>query len=135
MQREFFKSQVTREGVVFLAMAFLSMVFFCKSGNTQPQPSELENNPQPAAKIYRNPAERRESGSGTKITDWLRFSGLFELDKEYGQLTLNNGNHENYYENPTFTLQLGFSMEFKEWFEAQLIFDAEYDKRTFTQLD
>jgi hypothetical protein len=44
----------------------------------------------PSTRIYRNPEERREAGLGTELTDWLTFSGLFELEKNYTQFKYDN---------------------------------------------
>ena len=80
------------------------------------------------SRIYRNPAERREAGLATEITDWLTFSGLVEFEKEKTR--------QHYRENitvkqespTTSTLQLAFKSEYQDWLEAELVFETEYSR-------
>lgn len=88
------------------------------------------------AKRYRNPEERRDAGLGTQINQWLKFSGLLELETEYQNQTFKNRSNTSRVEIPTLALQLGFELTFTEWLIAELIVETEYDgKRTLIDLD
>ena len=79
------------------------------------------------ARIYRSPEERREAGLGTELANWLKFSGLLEIEKEYFEDNLKNNKKNREYGNTTPTLQLGFELPFTEWFGAELVYEAEHD--------
>ncbi len=80
-------------------------------------------------RIYRNPEERREAGLGTPVTDWLKVSGLFEIEKIYRNVHFTNNQETNQDEAREHTLQLGFEAEFSETLSAELVFEAEYQNR------
>jgi len=87
------------------------------------------------AKIYRTPEERRDAGRSTPLTDWLKFSGLLEIDNEYTQSRFAD-HASNTDDNATSsTLELGFNITAKEWFEIELIFEADKQKHFDIQLD
>ena len=79
-------------------------------------------------RIYRNPAERREAGQLTEITDWLTFSGLIEIEKEKTRQHYRTNITVTEKEPTTTTLQLAFKSEFQEWLEAEIVFETEYSR-------
>ena len=98
------------------------------SGNTKPAVDGV-------AKLYRNPSERREAGVGTALTDWLSFSGLLELEKIYSRDGLGNSRNNSHSENPTQSIQAGFTVEAFDWLEAELIFLGENDRHYYSELE
>ena len=85
---------------------------------------------EPSAKIYRSPEERRDAGLGTQITDWLKLSGLIELEKNYSENNFAN-NIQNIENNePQVALQLASEIILSDWLIAELIYDIEYDLET-----
>ncbi|QMU60987.1 MAG: LbtU family siderophore porin [Gammaproteobacteria bacterium] len=79
------------------------------------------------ARIYRSPEERREAGLGTALTDWLKFSGLLEIEKEYFEDNFKNDKKIREYGDTTPALQFTFELSFTEWFGAELVYELEYD--------
>ena len=86
-------------------------------------------------RIYRNPEERREAGFGTPITDWLKVSGLFEIEKIYKDDRFTDNQTINQDEPRSHALQLGFEAEFSESLSAELVFEAEYQNRFTTAIE
>jgi len=74
---------------------------------------------------YRSPEERREAGLGTELTPWLTFSGLTEFEYSESSTHFNDGVTVADAEPVTSNLQLGFAVEWQDWFEAEVIFEAE----------
>ena len=79
------------------------------------------------ARVYRNPEERRESGLETEITDWLKFSGLVESEKEYFEENLKNNSKNREYGNANANLQLVFELNYSTWLGAELVYEIDYD--------
>jgi len=86
-----------------------------------------EDDDDQSVRIYRSPEERREAGLDTELTEWLKFSGLLEVEKEYSEDNLKNSRKIREYGNTTPNLQFGLEMEFTDWLGAELEFEAEYD--------
>ena len=82
---------------------------------------------QEKARIYKSPEERREAGLGTEFSDWLKISGLLEIEKEYTEDNLINNKKIREYGNTTPNLQLALELSFREWFGAELVYEAEDD--------
>ncbi len=85
-------------------------------------------------RFYLTPEERREAGLGTRITEWLKFSGLMEFEKEYFENHLKNNKNKHRYSDAT-TLELGFEMTYTKWLGAEILYEAEYDNKTRTRFD
>ena len=83
-------------------------------------------------KFYRNPQERREAGFGTPLADWLKVSGLFEIEKLYRDDKFTNTTELDQDEARAHTLQLGFEAEFSEELSAELVLEAEYQNQLRT---
>ena len=94
-----------------------------QSTNASPTFNSSENQ----VRVYRNPEERREAGLGTQLTDWLKFSGLLEFEKEYFENNLKNSAKQREYGRTTSALQLVLELEPLEWFGAEFVYDVEYD--------
>ncbi|MFC1664260.1 LbtU family siderophore porin [Pseudomonadota bacterium] len=78
-----------------------------------------------SVRLYRNPEERREAGRGTKLTEWLSFSGLVELERERIKNIFNNDIEGREYEEPILTLKIGLKFAFNEWLSGELLFESE----------
>lgn len=87
------------------------------------------------ARFYRNPEERREAGLGRQLTEWLTFSGLVELEKEFEELNFSSDKKVKRYQRPVSTLQLGFDAEFSEWLTAELVFETENGDHHSSRID
>jgi len=86
-------------------------------------------------RIYSTPEERREAGIGTELTQWLKFSGLVEVEKEFFKKEQTSGIETSNSGRPSYTIQLGFHITPTEWFEAEIIYELENEKTNYTQLD
>lgn len=88
-----------------------------------------------SVRLYRNPEERREAGLGTALTDWLKFSGLVELEKESHRLQFADQPDRNEYGRLSRDVQLGLMVEAFDWLEAELIYEVEYGRTLTDHLD
>ena len=74
------------------------------------------------ARIYSTPAERRDAGLGTEITEWLTASGLLEI--ETGNSRENySGRSDRRTSETDETLQLGLQLTFSETISSELVFE------------
>lgn len=80
------------------------------------------------ARIYRSPEDRREAELGTKLNEWLAFSGSLELEKEYFEDNLDNGKKIRGYEDTVPTLQFELEFSFADWWGAELVYEFEYEE-------
>lgn len=64
---------------------------------------------------------------GTKVNDWLVFSGSLELEKEYLENNLDNNKKIREYGDLVPTLQFALDISFTDWFGAALVYEFEYD--------
>jgi len=80
-----------------------------------------------SARSYRSPEERREAGLGTKINDWITFSGLLEIEKYYLEDNLKNNRKFREYGNTSTTVQSGLEIKLLNWLGAELVYEAEHD--------
>ena len=83
------------------------------------------------ARIYRSPEERRDAGLGTPLTDWLKFSGLVEVESQYQNEFIKDHPQRSRVTTPNVALQLGFEFTFTDWLGAELIVEADYDGNVF----
>lgn len=81
------------------------------------------------AGFYRTREERREAGLGTKLTDWLTFSGLFEAEniREVTEFTVGLPDQYDYETDPS--VQAAFDISVAEIFEIELILEYSEDPR------
>ncbi len=92
--------------------------------------------PENKARIYRSPDERRESGLGRQITDWLRISGLVEAEVNHARNHFSGGKDMTDGERPSLAFQLGLQIMFTEWLQAEVIYEIETDiKSSFSIID
>lgn len=87
------------------------------------------------ARVYRNPEERREAGLGRQLTNWLKVSGLLELEKEFEENNFSNNTKVKNYPRPNSTIQLGFEANLTEWLNAELIFETENGDHHRSRID
>ncbi len=87
------------------------------------------------ARIYRSPEERREAGLGREITDWLKLSGLVELEKEYAKNKFSDSFEMTDNPDTIVTLQVASIITVGEWLESEIIFEAEYDRKYRSKMD
>ena len=118
------------QAILFLGPALVLTGILVSSPNvTMAAEDEVDRdslNYQP--RIYRNPAERREAGLLTEITDWLTFSGLLEIEKEKTRQHFRENVTVTEEAPTTSTLQLTFKSEFQDWLEAEIVFETEYSR-------
>ena len=115
-----------------LLLCLLANIFeISASASEKNTPADNE----PSARIYRNPEERREAGLGTEITQWLTFSGLLEIEKNYTRNQFENSINTTNSDRPDQTLQAAFTASFTHWLEAELIIEAENDKQYRSFID
>ncbi len=89
--------------------------------------NELQASESEKARIYRTPDERREAGLVTELNEWLAFSGLLEVEKEYFEENLKNNKKNREYGNTTPTVQFGLELNFTEWFGSEIVYEVEHD--------
>ncbi len=90
--------------------------------------------PEPV-RIYRNPEERRDAGLGRQITDWLRFGGVVELEKEWKKNVI-KGRDNTEDPDTELAIELGFEVDYHDWLEAEVLFAIEDNgRRHYQELD
>lgn len=89
----------------------------------------------PPVRIYRSPEERREAGLGTWVTDWLRVSGLLELEKEYQKDYYSGDADITESPRPSQAVQIGLELRLLDWLEGEVVLEAEHDKRYHARAD
>lgn len=100
---------------------------------SSPNDQELST-PEPV-RIYRNPEERRDAGLGKQITEWLRFGGVVELEKEWKKNVI-KGRDNTEDPDPELAIELGFEVDYHDWLEAEVLFAIEDNgRRHFQELD
>ncbi len=86
-------------------------------------------------RIYRSPEERREAGLGSQITEWLRFGGVVEIEKEW-QKNVIKGRDNTADPDPELAIELGFEVDYHDWLEAEILFAIEDNgRRHYQELD
>ena len=101
----------------------------------EPSSSGQEFEKPESVRIYRSPEERREASLGIQVTDWLRFGGVVELEKEWKKNIITGPDNT---ENPDteLAIELGFEVEYEEWLEAEVLFAIEDNgRRHYQELD
>ncbi|MGI9285400.1 MAG: LbtU family siderophore porin [Pseudomonadales bacterium] len=88
-----------------------------------------------AARFYRNPEERREAGLGRQLTDWLLFSGLLEIEKEYLENKFKNNITTTEDDGAVPTIEAVFELTIFPWLVGEFVFEAEYDTGYFARAD
>lgn len=100
---------------------------------SSPNDQEIAS-PEPV-RIYRNPEERREAGLGTQVTEWLKFGGVVELEKEWKKNKI-KGKDNTEDPDTELAIELGFEVKYDEWLEAEVLFAIEDNgRRHFQELD
>ncbi len=116
--------------ILLLFLVSLPIALLADKGQVGPPEETIQQ-----AKIYRSPEERREAGLGTQLTDWLLFSGLVEVEKEYKKNKFGNSLETTENIDIVTTVQIGLDFSFTDWLEAEFIYEAEYDRRFRDQID
>ncbi len=99
------------------------------------QAMPIDNAATQSARFYRSPEERRDAGQGTKITDWLVFSGLVEIEKEYLQNHFQGNITSSEDDGLTPTVEAVFEVSVFPWLVGEFVFEAEYDNGYFARTD
>jgi len=101
--------------------------------NSKPKP---ETTPRPQVRIYRSPEERREAASGVRLTPWLMFGAVVDIEKEWKTDNYTNRVHTVENPNPELAIELGFELTDLEWLEGELLFAIEENgRRHFQEVD
>ncbi|MCA9472609.1 MAG: LbtU family siderophore porin [Nitrospirales bacterium] len=96
----------------------------------------LEPSSSDPVRIYRSPEERREAGLGKQVTEWLKIGGVMDLEKEYRANRVRAGRNSNDDPDPELAVELGFEVQYGEWFEAEVLFAVEENgRRHYQELD
>lgn len=116
--------------ILFLMVAWTAPGFADESSSNDQKTSAPES-----VRIYRNPEERREAGLGNQITEWLRFGGVVEIEKEWKKnIIKGKDNLEN--PDPELAIELGFEVDYHDWLEAEVLFAIEENgRRHYQELD
>ncbi len=92
--------------------------------------------PREPVRIYRSPEERREAGLGKQVTEWLKIGGVMDLEKEYRKNKVLRAKDTEDDPDPELAIELGFEIQYDEWFEAEVLFAIEDNgRRHFQELD
>lgn len=110
---------VSFPGIVFFGLLLPSLLFADELEEVE-QAEDIQ-----PAKFYSTPAERREAGMGTELTDWLTVSGLIEIETAHAWDSFRGGSSED--EQTDENLQLGFDITFSETVDAELVFEYEME--------
>lgn len=115
-------------------------LFFLLVWSSQSNAEESSLNDQELAarepvRIYRNPEERREAGLGKQITEWLKFGGVVELEKEWKKNKI-KGRDNTEDPDTELAIELGFEVDYHDWLEAEVLFAIEENgSRHYQELD
>ncbi len=90
---------------------------------------------QEEVRIYRNPEERREAGVGRQLTDWLKVSGLLELEKEFIENNFSSNEKDKDYRRLVSTIQLGLDASIFDWLTAEVVFETENGDHHHSKID
>ena len=121
--------------IIQVHILFLLLVLASPSMAEEPSSSDQEFSSRERVRIYRNPEERREAGLGSQITEWLKFGGVVELEKEWKK---NKIRGKDNMEDPDteLAIELGFEVEYDDWLEAEVLFAIEDNgRRHYQELD
>jgi hypothetical protein len=110
-------------------LTWLSLSLLFSPFATAAEPDDDANE----VRIYRSPEERREAGLGTEVTDWLKLSGLVEMEQEWQDDHYTGGLDVESHDEPTAAIQLAAIITFSDWLLAELIYESEYDFETTVQ--
>ncbi len=124
-----FKPQKLEQQIVLVKIASLYLLLCSSFVLAESQTADQLKTE--AARIYRNSEERRESGLGTQVTDWLKVSGLIEIENEYLNNNFSNDIEVSRHDNPNLSLQVGLQIDATDWFSAEILFDAEYNAKVY----
>ena len=112
-------------------MSFLCSILFLLvlgpsfAGAQEQTRKALEPSSSDTVRIYRSPEERREAGLGKQVTEWLKIGGVMDLEKEYRANRVRAGRNSNDDPDPELAVELGFEVQYGEWFEAEVLFAVE----------
>ncbi len=79
------------------------------------------------ASFYRTPRERREAGLKTKLTDWITFSGLVEVEAGSVVYQFRNDRSDSRTDDMVPTAQIGFIVEVSDNAKSEIILEFEED--------
>lgn len=120
---------------ITLALALTVISLFAPGGTALALTSANEPPPAPErqAELYHAPQERREVDSAGQITDWLRLSGLIEIEAAAERNRFQGGHTDSASELTLATAQLGLELSASEQLVGDLILlfeeDSEGDDR------
>lgn len=92
-----------------------------------------DEDPEPAAggevggRIYTTPREKRAAGLGSKLTDWLTFYGLVEVELASVEDRYRGNAKDAGADRTGTTVQLGFKAEFDEQSAAEIVLEFDSD--------
>ena len=86
-------------------------------------------------RFYTTPREKREAGVGTKLSDWLTFYGLLEVEASTTKDQFRNTSKTSTLEESTTTVQLGFKAAFDENVEAEIVLEFDDSQSESTSVD
>ncbi len=120
---------------MLILILFIMVVWTTPGFAEVPASNDQEMAPPERVRIYRNPEERREAGLGKQITEWLKFGGVVELEKEWKKNIIKGKNDlEN--TDPELAIELGFEVDYHDWLEAEVLFAIEENgRRHYQELD
>ena len=126
----------TKVGPTILSFILWILLIWATPAMAQEPSSQAQGltSPEPV-RIYRNPEERREAGLGKKITEWLKFGGVIELEKERKKNKI-KGKDNTEDPDTELAIELGFEVEYDDWLEAEVLFAIEDNgRRHYQELD
>ncbi len=128
--------QTMRKMFTNLGLTLVMLLIVSTLGNAQePSSQEQKMSTPERVRIYRNPEERREAGLGSQITEWLKFGGVVELEKEWKKNII-KGRDNNENPDTELAIELGFEVEYDDWLEAEVLFAIEDNgRRHYQELD
>lgn len=131
----FFPWAIRTGSTIQVYILFLLLIWVAPGMAQEPSSSAQKFSSPERVRIYRNPEERREAGLGSQITEWLRFGGVVELEKEWKKNVIKGkDNTEN--PDPDLAIELGFEVDYHDWLEAEVLFAIEDNgRRHYQELD
>lgn len=119
--------------LLLLSVTLIGVLINSPSTAEEDDATIISNSAQP--RIYRSPEERRDAGLGHQLNDWLKASGLIEIERERIDFKLADTSQISEDDGTIFNGQLAFELTLSDSISAEINIESEIEDRSHTFLD